>query len=83
MPYKAWRVTIKGKEHLVELIWGDFWGNFKVRVDGTIVKQRPISFALSNPMIDFQVAGTPTVLNGSGVFSTKWELYIGGKLVRE
>lgn len=68
MPYKAWRVTIEGKEHVVELHWGDFWGNLKVKVDGTIVKRRPISFGISGTTVDFRVSSVPAVLSGSGYF---------------
>jgi len=83
MPYKAWGPIVEGKEHLVEVDWGDFWGSFKVSVDGVVVNRRLITFGISIGRVDFSVAGTPAVLSGSGVFSTRWELYIGGKLVKE
>jgi len=80
MPYKAWTVTIGGEEHVVEIEWA-FWGSFKMKLDGAIVKKR----FLSPSRVDFKMASTPAVLSRSGVFSflTKWELYVGGKLVRE
>lgn len=83
MPYKAWRVAVEGREHVVELDWGDFWGNLKLKVDGRIVKRRFISFGFSFGRVDFAVADKRAVLSGSGFFSTKWELYVEGRLVRE
>jgi hypothetical protein len=83
MPYKAWSPIVEDKEHLVELDWGDVWGSIKVRVDGVVIKRRLITFGFSVGRVDFSVAGSPAILSGSGVFSTRWELYINKKLVKE
>ena len=82
MPYKAWTVTVEGKDHPVELSWGDLWGNFKLRVDGAVVKGRLLEWDFGTT-VDFKVAGMSAKLSGTGgVFGpTKWELYVEGKLL--
>jgi len=55
------------------------WGSFKLKVDGAIVKKR--FFPASR--VDFKVADTAAVLTRLGQVETRWELYIGGELVKD
>ena len=82
MSYKAWTVNVEDKDHPVELSWGNTWGNFKLSVDGAVVKRRLIIWG-QGTTVDFKVAGTSAKLSAtSGFFGPyKWELYVGGKSV--
>lgn len=79
MPYKVWKITIGGHEHVVKIEQGSLWGSFKLKVDGAIVKKR--FFPASR--VDFKVADTAAVLTRLGQVETRWELYIGGELVKD
>jgi hypothetical protein len=83
MPHKAWRVIGETEQYRVELDWGDAWGNLIVKVDGDEVSRGLFIWPFTATGTHFWVGEESAVLRVSGIFTPEWNLYVGGKLIRE
>jgi hypothetical protein len=78
MPKRKWSVLVGGQRiHEVQVNWSWWTGSGHLAVDGNIVDTwGPFLFGLTKR---FQIEGQPAILQSTGLFSSGWDLYVGGK----
>jgi len=91
---RTWTVEAGGKKHLVELLYpadpevNEWTGassegkSGKLVIDGNEVQTWKTTAEFSKQEISFEIEGKPCVLRKKGLFASKLELFLEGKLIK-
>ncbi len=91
---RTWTLEAGGKKHLVELLYPvdpelNEWSGLlkegkdgKLVIDGNEVQIWKTMAEFSKQEISFEIEGKPCVLRKKGLFASKLELFLEGKLIK-